>query len=104
MRSKQKRHRRESFEELLQIDRFPRDCFEGRNAKCCLVLLIDDATSKVTGKSFVPVEDANAYKSVLKEHPMKYINHRTIYSDRHCNFRMDQEVQGGRRYPPFEGF
>lgn len=102
-RSYQRRQRRESSGELIQIDGSPHDWFEGRCAKCCLIMFVDDATSKVTGARFVPVENAEAYKSVLKEHLLKYGRPRAIYSDRHSIFRMNREEQGGRGETHFGG-
>jgi len=41
------------FGELVQIDGSHHDWFEGRAAKCCLLVFIDDATSKLIGLFFM---------------------------------------------------
>ncbi len=43
----QSRERRSRFGELVQIDGSHHDWFEGRAPKCCLLVFIDDATSKI---------------------------------------------------------
>ena len=41
------RPRRSQRGELVQIDGSPHDWFEGRGAKCTLIVFIDDATSEL---------------------------------------------------------
>src|SRR3984957_461114 len=48
------RERRECYGELIQIDGSPHDWFEGRGAKCCLLVAIDDATSQLCNLHFEP--------------------------------------------------
>ena len=57
----QQRQRRERFGELVQIDGSHHDWFEGRGAKCCLIVFIDDATSKIVAMHFSPTESTQAY-------------------------------------------
>jgi transposase len=68
----QSRERRPQFGELIQIDGSPHDWFEGRAEKCCLIVFIDDATSKITAAVFVPVESTNGYYLALQQHLQKY--------------------------------
>ena len=49
----QSRERRACFGELIQIDGSPHDWFEGRAPKCCLLVFIDDATSRLVGIRFI---------------------------------------------------
>jgi hypothetical protein len=44
----QLRQRRPRFGELIQIDGSPHDWFEGCGPRCTLIVLIDDATSRLT--------------------------------------------------------
>ena len=59
------RPRRVRSGEWGQIDGSAHDWFEGRASRCCLIALIDDATSRVVmAARFVPVEGRRAYLSV----------------------------------------
>ena len=49
----QLRERRAKEGELVQIDGSPHDRFEGRGAKCSLLLCIDDATGKIKAALFL---------------------------------------------------
>ena len=91
----QRRERRKRFGELIQIDGSPHAWFEKRGDKCCLLMFVDDATSRVTAARFVPVENAEGYKSVLKEHLMQHGLPRAIYSDRHSIFKINREEMMG---------
>jgi transposase len=48
----QSRERRACFGELIQGDGSHHDWFEGRAEKCCLLVLVDDATSRLVGLRF----------------------------------------------------
>ena len=61
------RMRRERFGELVQIDGSHHDWFEGRAAKCCLLVFIDDATSRLIGLEFVEVETSQGYMNLMSE-------------------------------------
>ena len=52
----QSRERRPCFGELVQIDGSHHDWFEGRGPKCCLLVFIDDASSKLIGLLFDEAE------------------------------------------------
>lgn len=85
----QQRERRSRFGELVQIDGSPHDWFEGRGPKCCLLVFIDDATSRVMELLFVPTETTQGYMDGLRN----YIKHHglpmTLYSDKHGIFRIN---------------
>ena len=47
--------RRPQFGELVQIDGSHHDWFEGRAPKCCLLVFVDDATSRILGLCFFAI-------------------------------------------------
>ena len=67
------RMRRERFGELVQIDGSHHDWFEGRAAKCCLLVFIDDATSRLIGLEFVEVETSQGYMNLIYSHLSKLV-------------------------------
>jgi len=83
------RERRECYGELIQIDGSPHDWFEGRGAKCCLLVAIDDATSQLCNLHFEPSETTAGYFKLMR----KYIELHGIplatYSDKHGIFRIN---------------
>ena len=95
------RMRRERFGELVQIvqiDGSHHDWFEGRAAKCCLLVFIDDATSRLIGLEFVEVETSQGYMNLIYSHLNKYGRPLAYYSDRHSIFRTTKNVD--RHYEP----
>lgn len=56
-----RRQRRSRRGELIQIDGSYEYWFEGRNVKCCLLVMIDDATSEILLLRFVRSETTNDY-------------------------------------------
>ncbi len=85
----QMRERRACFGELVQIDGSPHDWFEGRAARCTLLVLIDDATGKLLGLRFVEQESFHSYVQVVTpylEHNGKPV---AFYSDKHSIFRVN---------------
>jgi len=98
----QLRPRRRRFGELIQIDGSPHDWFEGRSAKCTLIVFIDDATGKLTGLHFTPTETTQAYMHVLKAHMNAHGRPVGLYSDRHGIFRVNhKEAILGNGYTQF---
>lgn len=81
------RDRRAHFGELVQIDGSPHDWFEGRAARCTLIVFIDDATSRITSALFAPVESTTAYFAALRQHLAVHGRPTALYSDRHSIFR-----------------
>ena len=57
----QPRYNRDCFGELIQIDGSYHDWFEGRAAKCCLLVYIDDATGKLLHLRFCEAETTFDY-------------------------------------------
>jgi len=85
----QMRERRDCFGELIQIDGSPHDWFEGRREKCCLLVFIDDATSKLVNLRFEEVETTAGYFRTAKEYITKYGLPMAFYSDKHSIFRIN---------------
>ena len=83
----QSRHRRPRFGELIQLDGSPHDWFEGRAPKCCLLVLIDDATSKIVEMRFELSETTQGYFRCLLAYVMRYGRCLAVYSDRHSIFK-----------------
>jgi hypothetical protein len=80
------RERRPRFGELVQIDGSPHDWFEGRSARCTLLVFIDDATGRVLMMRFVPAETTEAYMDALRLYLERYGRPVSFYSDRHSIF------------------
>lgn len=73
----QMRTRRPARGELIQFDGSPHDWFEGRRGTCCLLVLIDDATSEIMGLRFVENECLQGYFDLIREyieHSMQQVN------------------------------
>ena len=85
----QSRERRPCFGELIQIDGSPHRWFEERGDACCLLVFIDDATSKITSLLFVENEHMSGYLQALKTHINRYGVPVCLYSDQHGIFRVN---------------
>ena len=85
----QMRARRPCFGELVQADGSPHDWFEGRGEVCCLIVFIDDATSKIVEMRFVPVESTEAYFDALENYIKRYGRPLALYTDKHGIFRIN---------------
>jgi transposase len=85
----QLRERRPRFGELVQIDGSPHDWFEGRAEPCCLLVFIDDATSKILQLLFVPVESTAGYFRAARQYIEKHGVPLAFYSDKHSIFRIN---------------
>ncbi len=80
------RERRECFGELIQMDGSYHAWFEERGSKCCLLVLIDDATSRLLALKFVPWESVFAYFDLLKGYLKIFGRPLSLYTDRHAIF------------------
>ncbi len=87
------RQRRECFGELIQMDGSYHDWFEGRAPKCCLLVLIDDATSQLTFLKFVEWESIFSYFQCLKEHLKLFGCPLSLYTDRHAIFETTRKTE-----------
>jgi transposase len=91
VRIHQSRLRRPKFGELIQIDGSHHDLFEGRAAKCCLLVFIDDATSKLISLLFRERETTLGYMTLVKRHVQTYGRPLAYYSDKHSIFKTTRE-------------
>jgi len=87
--SHQMRERRACKGELVQIDGSPHDWFEGRAARCVLLVLIDDASGQLLGLKFVEQESFHSYVEVLKVYLQEHGKPVAFYSDKHGIFRVN---------------
>lgn len=92
----QPRYRRECFGELIQIDGSHHAWFEDRGPKCCLLVYIDDATSKLVELRFCPSESTLDYMHSTKRYLERFGKPVAFYSDKHTVFRVnDREAKSG---------
>ncbi len=98
----QMREPRPQVGEMVQIDGSPHDWFEGRAAKCTLIVFIDDATSRLAELRFFPSETTEAYMSCLRSYLERYGRPAVLYSDKHGVFRVNQEdAESGEQLSQF---
>lgn len=83
------RERRPRFGELIQIDGSAHAWFEDRGPPCCLLVFIDDATSRLTQLRFVERESTLGYLQTLHGHIGEHGLPMSLYSDRHGIFRVN---------------
>ena len=84
----QTRERRSQYGELVQIDGSLHAWFEDRAPKCCLIVYIDDATSKLMQLLFAEVESTDAYFATTEAYIQQYGRPLAYYSDKHTIFRV----------------
>lgn len=93
----QSRTRRSCFGELIQIDGSHHDWFEGRAPRCCLLVFIDDATSRIVGLRFEEQETTAGYFRLTRQTIETYGRPLAFYSDKDSIFRNseypDQEIE-----------
>lgn len=87
----QPRYNRDCFGELIQIDGSHHDWFEGRAAKCCLLVYIDDATGKLLHLRFCEAETTFDYMLSTRAYIEQYGKPLAFYSDKHSVFRVNQK-------------
>jgi hypothetical protein len=92
----QPRLRRECYGELIQIDGSEHRWFENRGAPCTLLVLIDDATSRLIQLRFVPSESTDSYFEALQGYLKAHGCPVAFYSDKHTVFRVNKpDAKGG---------
>lgn len=91
----QRRQRRESEGELIQVDASDHDWFEGRAPKCHLHILIDDATSKIVGGYFDEEETTKGYYKAFLPFLEKNGRPVSIYNDKRGTFVINQGKKKG---------
>lgn len=85
-----RRKRRSRKGELIQIDGSYEYWFEGRGPKCCLLVMIDDATSEIMLMRFVEHETTQNYFALMKEYIRRHGRPLALYSDRHSIFKVSK--------------
>ncbi len=78
---RRKRDRREKIGSLIQFDGSHHDWFEGRGPLCCLLVAIDDASSRVFMR-FADSENARDVLLALRLYVQRYGIPREIYTDK----------------------
>jgi len=89
----QRREPRACVGELLQMDGSYHDWFEGRAEKCCLIVLIDDATSRIMWLQFVKWESCFGYFNAIKAYLKKHGIPLSIYTDRLAVFETTRKTE-----------
>lgn len=98
----QSRARRPCVGELVQIDGSPHDWFEGRTPSCCLIVFIDDASSKLLSLWFVEQECTQGYFEAMRRHLQQHGRPIAYYHDKHGIFRVNaKEAQTGDGFTQF---
>ncbi len=87
----QRRSRRSRFGELIQIDGSYEWWFEERGDKCCFLVFVDDATSKIVEMRFCKHETTQDYLVSLKRYIKRSGKPLCLYSDKHSIFRVNRE-------------
>jgi len=77
---RRRRDRRECFGELTQADGSEHDWLEGRGPRMVLLVMIDDATSKVMAR-FYPAETTEGYMDLLRRYLGKHGRMVAMYTD-----------------------
>jgi transposase len=85
----QRRQRRASEGELVQLDGSPHDWFEERGKRCTLLVFIDDATGKLLHLEFCQSESLFAYFKAVKSYLLKQGKPLAFYVDKHVVFRVN---------------
>jgi hypothetical protein len=85
----QLRERRSRLGELVQIDGSPHDWFEGRAEKCTLLVMIDDATSRLMHMQFVSAETTFNYFEAVRSYINLHGKPLAFYSDKFSVFRVN---------------
>ena len=100
-RSYQPRYNRDCFGELIQIDGSHHDWFEGRAAKCCLLVFIDDATGKLQHLRFCESESTFDYMISTRLYVEQHGKPLAFYSDKHSVFRVNQSSKKDTKITQF---
>lgn len=79
-RHRKRRERRDGIGTLVQFDGSPHDWFEGRGPACCLLVAIDDCSSRVFMR-FAPSEDTEHVLRTLWAYMERYGIPHALYTD-----------------------
>jgi transposase len=86
---RQRRPRRLCFGELLQLDGSDHDWL-GVGERCCLMVMIDDATSRMDAR-FFEAETTAAAMTMMERWAREHGLPQTVYPDRHSIYRRNDE-------------
>jgi hypothetical protein len=86
------RARRPLLGELIQVDGSYHRWFEDRGPKCCLLVFIDDATSRLMKIKFTMAETTIDYIDTFKEYVLEHGTPRALYFDKHNVFHINQRT------------
>jgi hypothetical protein len=87
---RRRRTRREHLGELVQMDGSHHDWFEGRRGWAVLMVMIDDATGKVTAR-FYENESWASSSDLFQRYARRHGLPRGLYVDQHSIYRPDRE-------------
>jgi hypothetical protein len=87
-RHRQWRERKPCFGAMVQLDGSPHDWFEGRRAKCVLMVMVDDATGRVWAQ-FFEEETTHASYDTLEGWSRKNGLPQSLYVDRDSIYRCE---------------
>lgn len=94
---RKRRERRSCFGSMVQKDGSHHDWFEGRAGKCVLMVMIDDATSRVVAR-FYPAETTEAAFDLFGRWVKRYGIPRSVYADRHSIYRDEDHPEKPTQY------
>ena len=94
---RKRRERRLCLGSMVQMDGSHHDWFEGRAAKCVLMVLIDDATS-LTYAWFYAAETTEAAFDVFRRWIERYGIPRSVYVDRHSIYRDEDHAEKSTQF------
>ena len=98
-RHRRKRERRSGIGELIQLDGSIHDWFEGRGSACCLIVMIDDASSRQYLR-FATSESTESVLSCMRGYIERYGIPSAIYTDHgsvyYDNAKPERLTQYGR--------
>jgi hypothetical protein len=98
----QPRYNQDCFSELIQIDDGSHhDWFEGRAAKCCLLVFIDAATGKLQHLRFCESESTFDYMISTRLYVEQHGKPLAFYSDKHSVFRVNQSSKKDTKITQF---
>ena len=89
---RRRRERRSWLGSMIQMDGSHHDWFEGRGAKCVLMVLIDDATNRTYAR-FYPAETTTAAFDIFGRWVKRQGIPRSVYVDRHGIYRDEDHPQ-----------
>lgn len=88
-----RRARRAQVGELIQMDGSYHNWFEGRNGpgNSCLIVCIDDATSRIMKIQFYSNESTQAYFDIMEQYIREFGLPMALYTDRHSVFKVNHK-------------